>query len=502
VQPIYRTIQIRDIERQWFAAHPGVSLMERAGLAAAEQARDLLGDGYTVLVVCGPGNNGGDGLVAARELRHWGYRVTTVFLGERHKLPADAALAHADFLAAGGVLDKSIPQGGRWDLVIDALFGVGLTRPIQGAMAKIVGQVNALQTKVLALDIPSGLDSDTGTACGAVVRATQTLTFISLKPGLLTSDARDFCGEIRVASLAIDATLSLAPQGRLLDQQAVASYMHRRGANSHKGSFGSVAVIGGAGGMVGACVLAARAALKLGAGRVYAAPLGGIPTGYDPLQPELMWRKPQDLLRLEQLTAVVIGPGMGRAAEARVGLSEVLEGSLPLIIDADALNLLAEHEPLQAALAVRTGPTILTPHPGEAARLLGTSAAHVQGDRVAAATKLAVRFHCHVLLKGAGSICAAPDGRWFINPTGNPGMASAGMGDVLSGVIAALVGQGLAVEQALLLGVYLHGAAADALVAEGIGPVGLTASDVTDRSRSLLNEWLYAPSALEHINPQ
>ena len=395
--------------------------MERAGLAAAEHARDLLRDGYRVLVVCGPGNNGGDGLVAARHLREWGYRLVVVFLGDPDKLPADAAQAYSRLLAAGGALEGSFPAENRYDLVIDALFGIGLKRAIEGKLAAAIERINSLSAKVLALDVPSGLDSDTGVARNVAIRATETLTFLALKPGLLTADAKQYCGAVEVASLGLDATSLVAPHGQLIAQGDVAAYLPRREANTSKGDFGSVGILGGAGGMVGACILAARAALKLGAGRVYAAALGGLAQGYDPAQPEVMWRKPEALLNLEQLTALVIGPGLGTTTDAHAVMSQAMQSPRPLVTDADALNLLAQHTPLQTGLTARPGPTILTPHPGEAARLLEVRSADVQADRISAALKLSERFRCHVVLKGAGSICTTPDGNWFINPTGNPG---------------------------------------------------------------------------------
>ena len=493
MQPIYRTVEIRQIERDFLAMNPGVSLMERAGLAAAEQARTLLGDGYRVLVVCGPGNNGGDGLVAARHLRAWGYRVATVLFGEPAKFSNDAGTAHRQLLAGGATIASDMPEAGDWDLIVDALFGSGLARPVSGQLAEVIGRINASGAKILSLDIPSGLDSDTGGVRGTAVRATETITFIGLKPGLLTADAKDYCGRISVALLDIDAGHLPEAAGRLLDQATVASYLPRRRANSHKGSYGSVGILGGADGMQGAVALAGRAALKLGAGRVYAGTLTKFSAGYDAVQPELMWRTAEELLGLNHLTALVAGPGLGQTGAARVLLAKAVETSLPLLLDADALNLVASHEPLQAALAARQQPTLLTPHPAEAARLLGCDTQTVQSDRVAAAFELAERFHASIVLKGAGSICALPDGRWFINTTGNPGMASAGMGDVLSGMVAALLAQGLTGEQALQLGVYLHGAAADALVASGTGPAGLTASEVIDAARSELNRWSSYP---------
>ena len=490
MQPIYRTAEIRQIEQAFVAANPGVSLMERAGLATAERARDMLADGYRVLVVCGPGNNGGDGLVAARHLRRWGYRVTTVLFGDTEKLPADAAAAHAQLLAEGATTSHEMPDPRGWDLIIDGLFGIGLTRPVTGQFAGVIEQINGAACKVLSLDIPSGLDSDTGSVHGAAVCAAATLTFIALKPGLLTADAQDYCGRVTVAPLGLDPALLPEATGRLLDQTTVAAYLPRRHANSHKGSYGSAGILGGATGMQGAVALAGRAALKLGAGRVYAGTLARLSAGYDPVQPELMWRSAEELLGLDHLTVLVAGPGLGQSGAARVLLGKAMEKSVPLLLDADALNLVASHEPLQAAIAARQWATLLTPHPAEAARLLDCDTQAVQSDRVAAALELAERFHSSVVLKGAGSICALPDGHWFINPTGNPGMASAGMGDVLSGIIAALLAQGLAAGPAMQLGVYLHGAAADELVGRGIGPVGLTASDVIGEARRLINIWM------------
>jgi ADP-dependent NAD(P)H-hydrate dehydratase / NAD(P)H-hydrate epimerase len=491
MSPIYLTAEIRQIEQAFIAANPGVSLMERAGLAAAEKARDMLGDGFRVLVVCGPGNNGGDGLVVAHHLRVcWGYQVTTVLLGDDAKLPVDAAAAYGKFVAAGETVVPQIPDGPHWDLIVDALLGIGLRRAVEGVFAKAIERINASCAPVLSIDIPSGLDSDTGNVRGIVINATETITFIGLKPGLLTADGKDHIGRLAVASLDINVEEFVEPRGRLLDQTTVTHYLPRRRWNSHKGSFGSVGILGGAEGMQGAAALAGRAALKLGAGRVYLGTLTKSATGYDPMQPELMWRDAKTLLSLGHLTALVAGPGMGQSHEARALLVRLLEMQTPLALDADALNLIAADEPSQLALATREHETILTPHPAEAARLLGSNTATVQGNRIEAALELAERFQTMVALKGAGTVCATPAGHWFINPTGNPGLASAGTGDVLSGIIGALLAQGLKAEEALTLGVYLHGAAADALVDRGIGPVGLAASEIIDEARRLLNLWV------------
>jgi len=494
MQPIFPTAAIREIEQGWVAAHPGESLMERAGLAAAEHARHLAGDGYRVLVVCGPGNNGGDGLVAARHLRTWGYRVTVRLAGDPARFPPDAAAAWAAFRAAGGVAENFEPPWSGFDLIIDALFGIGLARPVEGEAAALIEAINASGAPVLALDIPSGLASDTGVARGPVVRARETLTFVGLKPGLVTGQAAEFAGRVTVADLGVAAEAAVDAPGRLLDQAAVAGWLPRRAPASHKGSHGAVGIVGGAEGMLGAAMLAAHAALKAGAGLVFAGTLAKPAPGVDPLHPEIMWRSDDELLSMDRLSVLAIGPGLGRSGHARVLLGRFLELALPLVLDADALNLIAGQEPLQVALASRGWvPSVLTPHPAEAARLLGVTTAQVQADRVQAAVALAERFHAVAVLKGAGSIVAEPGGHWAVNPTGNPGMASGGMGDVLTGLIAALMAQGLAAPQAAQLAVYLHGAAADSLVARGIGPVGLTASEVTDEARRLVNQWVYAP---------
>lgn len=499
MQPIYRTAEIRQVEQSFATAHPDVSLMERAGLAAAEKAREMLGDGYRVLVVCGPGNNGGDGLVAARYLHDWGYRVTVALAADATRLPAAALTAYQRFTASHGTVVRHLAAAQGWDLIIDGLLGIGLARAVQGELADMIERINADGSKILALDIPSGLESDTGNVQNVAVRATETITFIGLKPGLLTADGKGHCGRITTALLDI-APLDIVPldiasrgppesKGALLDRATVADYLPRRAVNSHKGSFGSVGILGGAPGMQGAVALAARAALKMGAGRVYAGTPGSTTASYDSRQPEVMWRSAEELLGLDHLTALVAGPGLGQSGAARVLLARAIDMPVPLLLDADALNLIATHEPHQAALATRSQPIVLTPHPGEAARLLDCDTRKIQSNRVDAALELAEHFNAVVVLKGAGSIVALPDGRWFINQTGNPGMASAGMGDVLSGIVGALLAQTLIPERALQLGVYLHGAAADALVGRRVGPVGLTASEVIDEARRLINAW-------------
>lgn len=482
---IYFSSGIRQLE-QAARQHGHTDLMARAGLAAAELARELIGDGNAILIIAGPGNNGGDALVAARHLKAWWFRVTVVFAGDTAKLPADAAGALNSWLAAGGALLDAIPAHGNWDLVVDGLFGIGLARNLSERYLELVRHVNRLDLPVLALDVPSGLDADTGQVFGAAIRATHTLTFIALKPGLLTAQGPDYCGKLRTDRLGLDPAALLPPPGRLLDA-TLATALPPRPRNSHKGMLGSVGILGGADTMCGAALLAGRAALKSGAGLVYVALLAEHAPAVDMAQPELMLRHPGQLLEMDDLRCLVLGPGLGQSETAAKLLKRALESETPLVLDADALNLISAAPALQTLLQTRSGSAILTPHPAEAGRLLGIGTHDVQQDRVAAATRLAQRYNSLVLVKGAGSVCAAPDGCWFVNPSGNPGMSSAGMGDVLSGMIGALVAQRVAPEEALLLAVYLHGAAADALVAQGTGPVGLTASEVIEMARKLLN---------------
>lgn len=485
---IYLTPAIRQLE-QTAQEHGHSDLMERAGLAAAELARKIIGENAGILIVAGPGNNGGDALVAARHLKSWWFRVTVVMAGEAAKQPADAAAALRSWLDAGEEVHDAIPAEGSWDLVIDGLFGIGLERNLSKRYLDLVRHINRLKLPVLSLDMPSGLDADTGQVFGEAVCAAHTLTFIALKPGLLTAYGPDCCGKLHLDTLGLTPDALPPPQGRLLDETLMGA-LPMRPRDTHKGMLGNTGVLGGANTMCGAALLAGRAALKGGAGLVYVAPLAEQAPVVDLTQPELMLCSPGQLLAKEHLRSLVLGPGLGQTGMAGGLLKRALEGKTQLVLDADALNLIAATPILQNLLQARNNHDILTPHPAEAGRLLGVGAHDIQQDRITAAKQLAQRFNCLVLIKGAGSVCATPDGRWFINPTGNPGLSSAGMGDALAGLIGALVTQRMAPEEALLLAVYLHGAAADALVEQGIGPVGMTASDVIEMARKLLNQGL------------
>lgn len=491
-QSVFRLHEIRRIEQNASALPEPPGLMARAGLAIAELARSLAGDGTSILLLAGPGNNGGDALLAARHLKQWWYKVDVVFTGNANKLPPDAAKAYKAWLESGGTILEDLPEHGCWDLVIDGLFGIGLDRDLDKRHYELVKQVNALKLPVLAIDIPSGLDSETGQAFRAAIKATHTLTFLGLKPGLLTAYGPDYCGEIRLDMLGMGAELLPQTKGRLLAQEEITTFLKPRPMNSHKGMLGSVGVIGGSESMCGAAFLAGRAALKLGAGRVYLGLLADNAPAMDAVQPELMLRTPAHLFELaDQLSCLVAGPGLGQSDAAYAALAKALATDLPLVLDADALNLIATHPQLGMELKARKAQSILTPHPAEAARLMDSNTHDIQQDRLGAALVLAGRFNSMVVLKGAGTICALPDESWWVNPTGNPGLSSAGMGDVLSGMIGAFIAQRVNPRQAALLAVYLHGTAADELTGQGTGPIGLTATEVMDTARNLVNRWVY-----------
>jgi hydroxyethylthiazole kinase-like uncharacterized protein yjeF len=499
---LYTTAEIRDVERAALADLPPGTLMRRAGQAAANLALALVergGASTDILVLAGPGNNGGDALEAAFRLSEAGLAVTVLLYGDPAGYPPDAmqALQRARKTAAGFADMSSLPEliSRKWSLAIDGLFGIGLARPIAGAMRAAVEGMRVLDCPILALDVPSGLNPDTGNVVGGggiAVAATHTLTFIGNKCGLHTGAGRDYAGRVQVATLDIPDRYFVAPSARLNEISLFSGALSRRPHDSHKGSYGDLAVVGGARGMAGAIILASRAAAKCGAGRVFAAFLDS-PPAYDSVQPELMCRAAGELLFASG--GVVAGPGMGTSRAAHDILLRAIEAPLPLVLDADALNLIALEPDLVPRLERREAPTIMTPHPLEAARLSATSSAAIQADRTAAARSLASRFNSTVILKGSGSIIASPDRVTVINPTGNPALATAGTGDVLAGVCGALLAQGWPEWEAALAATWLHGHAADVAVSEGVGPVGLTAGELIPYLRSALNRLieLHAP---------
>jgi len=482
--PVYRVEELRAIE----ARHAELPLMERAGRAAADVAQTMAGDrGGRVVVLAGPGHNGGDAMVVARWLWSWFHDVVVVFPADSANLPADAAKAYRAFIDVGGNAVPAPPDG-KPALIVDGMFGIGLTRPLSDQYAELVHWANLTGSPILALDVPTGLHAETGVALGAVIRATATAKFIGLTPGLLTGDGPDHCGAITVHSLELDSRV--ATLGHRLDWATLAAMLPatltRATRNVNKGTFGTLAIVGGAEGMVGATVLAGRAAMRTGAGKVLLGLAARTHAALDWNAPELMLRD-ADTTLAGGMDACVIGPGLGTAATARTCVERALALDVPLVLDADALNVLAVNPDLRTAAQRRTAPTLATPHPGEAARLLSSDVAAVQSDRLAAALQLASQMQAHVVLKGSGSVLAHPDGSWDINASGGPTLASAGTGDVLAGVLGAMLAQELDAKTALRYAVCLHGAAADTLVARGIGPIGLAASELADAARELIN---------------
>lgn len=483
---LLRTAAIRQLE----AAHlPQLPLMERAGKAAADYADELMTDRCgAILIMAGSGNNGGDAYVCARHLKARGHSVLVASPAANRQLPTDAEAARADWLAMDGHISDTLPEIKHYALAIDGLFGIGLSRPVAAPDADWIARLNALSCPILALDVPSGLNADNGVVMGCCVRATHTITFLAAKPGLYTLSGRDHAGLLCCASLDVDASAFTAGEGRLISSADFESALQPRLHNSHKGSNGSAALIGGAPGMAGAALLAGRAALHLGAGRVYLGMLETLAVDY--AQPELMLREVADAMA--QATAIGIGPGLGQNEGALTALKLAIATDKPLAIDADALNLIALHPVLLTHISRRAAPTLLTPHPSEAARLLGCDTAAIQADRIASALTLAERFQATVVLKGSGSVIALPNGHWYINGNGNGGLATAGTGDVLLGFVTALLAQGNDAATSLLAAVHLHGATADLLLETGTGPVGLTASELIATARDLWNDWIAA----------
>lgn len=483
-QALYTVEQVRALDRRAIEVLgiPGFELMRRAAAAAFASLRRHWPQARRLAIWCGPGNNGGDGYLLGALAREAGLVVELVALSGQAS--GDALQARTAFEFAGGRVHMfgdgaTLPEA---DVYVDALYGSGLNRAPEPAVAQLIERINASAIPVLALDVPSGLDADRGTCPGAVIHATVTVCFIAAKRGLYTGMAPDVVGRLEMDTLQLPAELweGLSPHAHLLVPDALPA----RPRSAHKGDSGHLLVVGGDHGMAGAIRLCGEAALRAGAGLVSVATHAGHVSALNAGRPELMAHGvdgPQALAPLlERADVLAIGPGLGRSAWGHALWLTALDAGLPLMLDADGLNLLAR-EPRRFDRAA-----VLTPHPGEAARLLGADIATVQSDRYAAARELAGRFGAVVVLKGAGSLIAHPDGRVAVSPWGNPGMATAGMGDVLTGVVGALLAQGATAWEAACLGVGLHARAGDVAVAED-GERGLIASDLLLPLRRLAN---------------
>lgn len=460
--PLHDAAASRAAEATALAHAPPHALMARAGLAVARLALARWPHAGRIHVSCGPGNNGGDGLVAARHLQAAGRAVTVSWLGDAARAPADAAWALAAAREAGLRFVETPPAA--VDLVVDALLGLGAARAPEGRIAAAIAELHALGAPCLAVDLPSGLHPDTGQPLGPpVVRADATLALLTLKPGLFTGQGRDLAGAVWFDDLGIAAG---APSAELAGPPTPPARRHAQ----HKGNFGDLVVVGGAPGMIGAAVLAARAALAAGAGRVYLSALDAAAPAPLALSPELMTRPAAWTAPATTLSGLSVVCGCGGGVAVRAALPPLLAHAGRLVLDADALNAIGADPallPLLAGRARAAQPTVLTPHPLEAARLLGTSTAAVQADRLAAARELAARTGATVVLKGSGSVVAHPSAGLRVNPTGNALLATAGTGDVLAGWIGGLLAAGLPPERAAAAAVWRHGLCADRALADG-----------------------------------
>jgi NAD(P)H-hydrate epimerase len=477
----YSAAQARELDRRAIAGGlDGSALMRRAAAAAWRELLRRWPRAQALAVLCGPGNNGGDGYEVARLARAAGLDVRLFQVGAAPARGA-AATARKAWLADGGAADDYRAQAVAADVVVDAIFGIGLGRPPQGAAQAAILAINAARAAgagVLAVDVPSGLDADRGMAPGDAVRADLTVSFIGAKLGLYTAEGPDYAGAVVFDDLGVDDDLPGAVAG--LHPGLLAALLPRRARTAHKGDMGHVLLVGGEQGMAGAILLAGRAALRGGAGWVSVATRATHAAALTAAQPELMCHGVEDAraLRglLERASVVALGPGLGRTEWSRALWSAVLEAPQPLVVDADGLNWLAENPQ-------RRDDWVLTPHPGEAARLLGSGTAAVQSDRPAAARELKQRYGGVIVLKGAGTLVQG--GSLALCPYGNPGMAAGGMGDVLCGLVAALLAQGLGPEGAARAGVLAHALAGDRAAARG--ERGLIPGDLLAGLQPLLN---------------
>ncbi len=491
--------EMREIDRRAMEEFgiPGVVLMENAGLSVVRAVRRA--GGRRVLILCGPGNNGGDGLVAARHL--YREKEVGVWLAAPPESYRGDALINLNILGKLGHplqvlsgrddLRRLASDLARADLVVDALLGTGTARAVTGMLSEAIGLVNDCGVPVLAVDIPSGVCADSGRILGIAVRAAKTVTFGLPKRGLFLFPGAACAGETEVADIGLPPALLSGHGLRLLTAEEVRVKLPKRPPDAHKGTFGTVLLVAGSAGMAGAAVLAARGALRGGAGLVTVAAPFSAQRAVAGLVPEAttlpLPENSRGSLGVEALpllrerwrhsSVLAVGPGLTASAEVAEVLSGLLkECQLPVVLDADALNVLAAYPHIMSA---RGAPAVITPHPGEAGRLLGIPASEIQSDRVAAARRLAERFNCTAVLKGAYTLIAAPGGGVALNPTGNSGMATGGSGDVLTGLLAALLAAGMAVTAAAEAAAWLHGLAGDEAAAV-LGQDALTAGDLAD----------------------
>jgi NAD(P)H-hydrate epimerase len=484
---IYSVAAVRDIDRTAImdAGIPGYTLMSRAASAAMTVMRSRYPEARRWQIVCGAGNNAGDGYVLARLAAAAGLSVSVTTLVDPARLSGDAAIAYADFVAADGI---AVEWSGELDpaaeVIVDAMLGSGLDRDVGGKFAIAVDRVNGHPGHVVALDIPTGLHGDSGQVLGAAVCADLTVTFVGLKAGLFLGDGPNRCGNIEFAGLDIDDRwrAEIRPVYQRVSAEKIRASLGRRDRAAHKGDFGHVLVVGGAAGMPGAIRLCGEAALRSGAGVVSVATDAAHAATIVATRPELMAyaiHTASDLEPLlERASVIAFGPGLGRSPWAGGLVARLSSDKRPSVWDADALRWLAESP-------ARADNRVITPHPGEASVLLESTASAIQADRDAALRALQDRFGGVVVLKGSGSLVSSQSGTAWFCTSGNPGMAAPGMGDVLTGIIAALMAQGMSAEDSAALGVEIHAQAGDR--AAKTGERGLLASDLLAELRGLIN---------------
>jgi NAD(P)H-hydrate epimerase len=495
--------EMREIDKATIdSGIPGRILMENAGRGAVQVLLNRFPDAGSkrIGILTGRGNNGGDGFVMARHLSQKGIDVIVYLLSEASAVKGDA-LANLELLYRFGIPAVEIPDRKAFeanknfmrnrDMWVDAIFGTGLNSDIKGYISDIIMFINSLQKPVVAVDIPSGINSDTGQICGEAVKSSVTVTFGYAKAGHYIYPGAEYSGRVETVDIGIPPIIAgkIAPKQYLLDDRTVSSYLKPRAGDSHKGTAGHLFIVAGSPGKTGAAAMTAMAAMRSGAGLVTV----GVPKSLNPaIEPMILEamtcplpENTEGFLSELSFDAIIhnlvgkkclaIGPGLGTDSSTKKLVTKLLRSShLPVILDADALNLLAGETRLLKKLGI---PVILTPHPGEMSRLTGKKISEIQEGRIACAREFAVEFNLHLVLKGAGTVIAHPDGSLFINPTGNSGMASGGMGDILTGIIAGFVAQGYPAEEAARIAVYLHGTAGDRL-AESMGPFGFLASDI------------------------
>lgn len=484
--------ELAELEERQSHILPEGTLMDRAGFVCANWIDDQCDAASTIVILCGPGNNGGDGYTAALHLKGRGHHVICVAVGGKAPKTVDAKRAYDKWLAKGGEVIEDPYMAPKADVVVDAMLGVGITKPVSGDFIDAVLWFNERQALHMAIDIPTGIDAEKGTWVGGIkgCMADMTLNLISAKAGCFMNDGKDASGMVTLSEL--DVSVPLSSMG-LIDTDDFKHVLELRKYNSHKGSYGHCVVIGGSKGKTGAAILAARSALKLGAGSVTVELLVDNAPAYDPMQPELMITN--DEVDLSTADVIVIGCGIGFSDRAKKRLSDAIDTNVPIIIDADALTIISEDQSLEDRLLERRAHTVMTPHPGEAARLLHRDVKEIQADRITSARELSLQTGAIVVLKGTGTVVSLRSSRTWVNPTGNACLATAGSGDVLAGMIGALFAQKFDMVSATLGAVWLHGESVRAR------NTGIVAMDIADRAARALEILRWGGNPDDLIDP-